>query len=142
MKPGHPSTFYSLNGESNIDVTFANGQAMSKLENWMVHPDAINSDHRLTFEVRLETKDETQHYGKTFFNLKAANWARFSERLDVHLTVLERETVWEPNIENLDRGTEGLTKAISKAMCETIPQIRPTISTNKWWSKQLQKLKK
>lgn len=138
-----PPTYWTTRGSSYIDVTLGSASMARFIREWRVQEDWTSSDHNalvITLRVPKATGND-QSLGPTRFNIKKANWERFSEILTdqsrSRLEVLELEAR-----EDVDRMAESLTSVIIEACEGSMPRKKRFRKSNPWWTEQLTKLKK
>ena len=134
-KPNNPYTFSTINGESNIDVTFVSGSMLSKIYDWKVTTTCPVSDHNLIqFDIEFEVPEQEKWYKQNTYNLRKADWICFEklsiEKFNENLIDLIKEN--EPH-ESVDLLNETL-----RGICDgSIPIRRTKNGAVPWWSDQL-----
>lgn len=140
-EPGRPYTFSSYNGNSNIDLTITNGNAVKLVTEWDVKPDVFTSDHRLiTFSIS-DGYSHKQTEKKTIFSLKNINIPKLRREFLERLKDIERRLTWEPNTRNIDRRVNELTSAVIGACEATLRKITIKSDRNRWWNDEVSKLR-
>ncbi|KAG8226159.1 hypothetical protein J437_LFUL007396 [Ladona fulva] len=126
------TTFETINGKSNIDLTLANDKAVDKVINWKISNN-VTSDHNLINFCYINKTKNTECTPDTtrIYNLKKANWAEYIENL--HQVVNEsHEDINNISIEDI----------IHKCALKSIPKIRNNNRKCMWWNKELNKMKR
>lgn len=146
-------TYSSTNGQSHIDLTFANTTTYRKILNWKVEEIETNSDHAyITFQLAFDEviTDNTQIINQNYaFNnwvldqsnkkycIKKANWNLFSEKFN------EKSTIITSNIDNiitkeeLETITECLIKSVIQICDESIPMQKHFSKSVHWWTQEI-----
>lgn len=79
-EPNNPYSFSTINGESNIDVTFVSRNMLSKKSNWNVTTICSVSDHNLIqFGIEFEVPGQEKWYKQDTYNIKKADWSSFEK---------------------------------------------------------------
>lgn len=138
--PGQPSTFKTLNGESNIDLTIISTPLITKVENWTVHEEASASDHRLiTYEIRHKASmmplDKRPRY-----NLTNINYERLAETTTALLAELETR-LWMPTTRHIDERVEALTTGLQAIQEQVLHKRRRYENRPAWWTDQVERRK-
>jgi hypothetical protein len=140
-EPGEPPTFAGPHGESNIDLTIANAKALGEVSSWHVLPGKVTSDHQLIiYEIQSSRKSTEKQEMK--FLLRKANWEKCEDEIRKRLPKLEKDFVWKPGAEEIEKRVHRLSKALTAAMNVSIPRAKKTESTVPWWNDRLRILKK
>lgn len=138
--PGQPSTFCTVNGESNIDVTLVSRELFGWVSGWKVEVDWCTSDHRplITSLYLGAGEQEPVVNGGVCFNLAKADWELF------HLYLKEKaEMILEKKYLHADQLAETLQVAVIESASCSIPiRKKNVIKTNKWWNEELRELRK
>ncbi|XP_018376742.1 PREDICTED: uncharacterized protein LOC108769974 [Trachymyrmex cornetzi] len=141
LNKGRESTCIRLNGESIVDISFANPAAATRVTDWFVFGRESKSDHRYV-EIHLQST-RTQIHKRSL--PRAKRWATKKLEKDRFLAAIMIRT-WPKKevgaIENLDEQAKfyqkALTEACDIAMPRTKPRPRRAIP---WWSEELDRLR-
>jgi len=80
-------TYFTTNGQSNIDVTLASEGMHGKCANWTVSAACTTSDHNLiVFEIRADSVLTRKFIKHENYNIKRANWDGFYQQLERNFT--------------------------------------------------------
>ncbi|KAK9295481.1 hypothetical protein QLX08_010208 [Tetragonisca angustula] len=132
-------TFDNLHGQSNIDVTIATTAIASKVRNWRVHPNKINSDHRLiTFEIAC-TNQRILTTQNNRFNMNRADWDAFRAHIRQSLNWITQQH--DENTINAQTRSEIIDQIILNAGNATIPKKRIYSKSVPWWNQTLRNLR-
>lgn len=139
--PGQPSTFYTANGESNIDVTFTTRGV--RVTDWGVREDISSSDHRLlTFQVRgtgdVEPAPAAESSGvPRRFRDRGVDWDRFQAMIHERVGGIK----WA-------RPASDVCKQFTRMIVQSAEECMGTRGEGKkmrgyeWWSPKLETLRK
>lgn len=134
------TTFDNTHGQSNIDITLANSTCYNRIRAWKVHAGKTTSDHNLiTFkvdapEIELQTPKENR------FNIKKANWEKFTENLRSRNR--DRVRIQDTQNTNVNDLVHELEDIIKKACLNAIPLKTQFLKSAPWWNINLTKLRK
>jgi len=71
-------TYFTSNGQSNIDVTLASEGMYRKCVNWTVSAACTTSDHNLImFEISADSAPSRKFIKHEHYNIKRTNWDGF-----------------------------------------------------------------
>ncbi|XP_018359887.1 PREDICTED: uncharacterized protein LOC108759090 [Trachymyrmex cornetzi] len=140
LNKGHKSTCIRINGESIVDITFANPIAARRVINWTVSKRESKGDHRY-IELSMSPTGQQLHRRKL---PRAQRWATKKLNEDVFLAAIMAGT-WtrrEKEVENTEVQAKSLQKAMVEAcdasMPRSIPRPRRAMP---WWSEELATLR-
>jgi len=86
--PNNVPTYFTINGQSNIDVTFASESMYRKCINWEVSDVCTTSDHNLIiFDLRTDKTVTRKFIKQESYNIKKANWENFHQQLEERFTL-------------------------------------------------------
>lgn len=141
--PGHPPTYRSHNGDSNIDITLMTPAAKNLVTTWHVQDDATTSDHNLIrFDIRSNLPTPiTRQPLPGRFNCHKANWDRFCEEFERLLREDEPPTELDCR-EDAQKAILHLENAILKASELSIPRKKWHARATPGWTPALTQLKK
>lgn len=130
------STFFTVNGQSNIDVTLAGSAAAAGCGRWLVHPDVVESDHRLiTFDVGFPGfgRDEASAWVRT---------ASFdSEQIRDFVAVRVERLESARQAEQLDLRAAALSDLLQEACDYCLRRRRVYARRPNWWTEALDRLR-
>lgn len=137
-QPNNPPTFSTVNGESNIDITFTTGSLLNGILSWKVHTDVISSDHRaITYDIKMSNKyPESASKPK----VRTLNADAFLTQLDL----LMRDSIhwlWTPGRQHIDYRVNFITQAINSAFRRAVKYTYGKPRYSPWWNDDLSDLK-
>ncbi|KAJ8712621.1 hypothetical protein PYW07_005463 [Mythimna separata] len=140
-RPGQPSTFHTINGESNIDVTMSTRGV--RVTDWRVHTEASSSDHRLiTFRLcGMETRGPAPAAESSAaprrFRERGVDWDRFRAGIQERVGSID----WS-------RPASAVCKEFTRVIAWTAEECLGTCGDGKkakgyeWWSPALEAMRK
>lgn len=78
---GNPSTFSTINGQSNVDLTISSSSAWSLFTAWHVRPGWTSSDHRV-IDITLGTFTPSPLVRLPRYNVRHADWDVFHQMFE------------------------------------------------------------
>lgn len=138
-RAGQPSTFSTLNGQANIDITLTNN-FVNLIANWSVEEEWCSSNHRaILMEVRNAINSNRIIQKSKSFNLKSANWEQIKDRMreDFNRNVLKQMT--EMQAEKLIGFFNEKVHRICRDNMKFKRQIERKVP---WWNKDIADLRK
>lgn len=133
---GNEPTFVTKSRNEVLDVTFASGHFMNRIEEWHVSPEETASDHKeINFNILVRKEDF-----RPFRNPRKTDWNGYLNNLQKYLGTM----AWNENLnttELLDDAVNKLTKGITDAFTISCPNSSKKQKYNNWWSKKLETLK-
>lgn len=142
-EPGSLATFSSERGQSNIDVSIATESVLRHVSNWMVHEDAIDSDHRLiSFDISVGASTETSSK-EIRYDLKSMNADTVVAEATKMIAELERALVWRPGIEHIETRAQLITMGLKMVCDKSLKVLTQRKSKHaSWWTAKIEKLRK
>lgn len=137
LNRGNEPTFVTRNRSEVLDVSFASSEFLDRIQNWQVSREETLSDHKeINFSISLSRKDAV-----LFRNPRNTNWVAFTRHLESFLANME----WNRDIDTtdkLDSLVETLSHGLHSAFISACPGRICKPKVNKWWCKELEKLKR
>ena len=138
---GEPSTFSTINGASNIDVTLTSGGL--RLGDWRVIPEASSSDHQLiTFSIHgratgTPTNVSDQRSAFCRFRERGVDWDRFQRIIHYRVGLID----WK-------KPASQVCKEFTNVVTRTATECLGTTAEGKrnrgyeWWTPRLDSMRK
>jgi len=137
--PSELPTYFTTNGQSNIDVTLASRGMYKKCVNWAVSAACTTSDHNLiSFEVREDSVPNRKVINHANYNIKKANWDGFYQQLEKAFT---QDTLDKLRHKNPHTAAENFDKLLRGCCDKAIPKKRCSNGALPWWNKELKQLR-
>lgn len=131
-----PSSFWTKNGESNIDVSIYTVSLAGRIRNWRVRIAAIHSDHRLIeFGIVTGPHDRVAGTRTPYYNTKRADWESFGANIKSEIQNLE----W---VEGVDHQASQAENILLRATKGAIPRKKAFSASCPWWNPSLTRTKK
>lgn len=139
---GQPSTFWTTNGESNIDVTLVSSSLAGSVGCWRVYDGLGVGDHRpisFTFNPSNPGSYEvTPSISRPRFLHSRADWELFDAELNTRIEGLDALPTSSGEVESL---AASITSAIHDSALVPIPVSARGASRVGWWSEELSRMK-
>lgn len=132
---------------SRVDVTFCDGQLLSRVLKWSIHAGATTSAHAAIEIVLAEQpqRKPVQLSGTRAYNTKKADWLRFREALEAELSgrdCLSRAALEGYGTkESVEGAAQEYVAAVTAACDASIPKLKPPRlrADPPWWTPDLEK---
>lgn len=131
------TTFSTINGESNIDLTLITNNLPTNTENWRVHDKLVESDHNM---ITFDVVSHDSHYEppKIAHNISHVDFAALQEGTHALVTTLEN-MLWHPTCEHIDERVTLLTQGLSDLRHQIHPIRKIYPAKPVWWSDDLER---
>ena len=133
-----PGTITYPNANTSIDLVWGNEAAIDAMLKCKIAEDHDHGSDHLPIETVLTTKTHTIT-PEPVFNFTKTNWEEFSNRLKQYLPPSDSPHKTRADI---DRYTVQLVDAITSAVKDTTPFIKPSPHSKRWWTEELTQLKR
>lgn len=134
---GHDSTYASVHGESNIDVTLVSSAAAGVITNWSVWSDWCTSDHRcITVEAGTGLARHIELTNR--YAVRRANWDLFDSCLH---EAFDGDRFAEYDCLDVQAKTVCFQNCVLEACDRAIPRRSRVSGAVPWWSAELGRLR-
>jgi len=138
--PSNIPTFFTTNGQSNIDITIASVSMCKMCTNWKVTDVCTTSDHNLiTFDLRAGKTVTRKFIKQESYNIKKANWENFYQQLEARFTL---ENIKEIKYKDPNIAVTFFDKLLRDCCNNAIPKKSASNKALPWWSETLEHLRR
>lgn len=135
-KEGNPSTFWTVNGSSNIDITLTTKDMRHSIETWQVKDNWTNSDHScIYFETNNQNKNKRAKGTTNRYNIKSADWNKFKKLMQEKF---DDEIVKRMEDMTPEDCSEFFVKTIHKICKKCIKYKRKIERKVPWWNSEIE----
>lgn len=139
-KQNNPPTYFSSQGQSNIDLTMVSENMLSACSNWKVSEVCTTSDHNLIlFDVDMKGDINRIFLKHNLYNIKRANWKDFTKLTKEQFN---DDIKAELGSKDPDEAVRLFNKILASICSKTIPRKKRCNYAIPWWNEELAKLRK
>lgn len=139
-EPNNPPTFFSVSGQSNIDITLVSENMLRNVSGWRVLENCSTSDHNMIiFDVKMENRETRKMIKEDKYNIGRADWKIFNNFLTNESMVAE--ITHFKNMET-NKAVKEFDKILHMACEAAIPKKRKSNKSTPWWNDDLAQLRR
>lgn len=137
-RSNNPPTFWTINGQSNIDLTLVTNDMKELMENWRVEEDWANSDHNcICFQLNhnMDIHRKRVITKETRYNIKSANWLEFENMIKREFN---EKTLTDMQQMNPNKCIDVFNTMIHKVCSRSIKKKINVERKVPWWSQMIE----
>ena len=139
MLPSGSITYPHAN--NTIDLVWGNEEALNRIITCRVAEEQHHGSDHLPIETTLALHIEKPQTVQSF-NYARTDWKELNNKLERYLPNLPNLNTETITCTDIDKYTEELIKAITKAVEETTPRKRPSPHSKRWWNDNIGTLRR
>ena len=128
-----PGSITYPHSNTTIDLVWGNEEALNRIITCRVAEEQHHGSDHLPIETTLALHIEKPQTVQSF-NYARTDWKELNNKLERYLPNLPNLNTETITCTDIDKYTEELIKAITKAVEETTPHKRPSPHSKRWWN--------